>query len=91
MKAIVLVATLLVASVSGAAVAAGGPPDDSSATIDLRPAGGPVYYVMCSSSTALANCHSPTLWQESNGLGGLQHARLVTSTKRWEPDSHLLA
>jgi hypothetical protein len=91
MKAIVLVATLLVATLSGTAFAAQGPPDDSAFTVDLTAAGGPVVYVMCGHATSLANCQNPTLWQESNGLGKLQSARLITPTKRYDPDSRLLA
>ena len=91
MKAIVLVATLLVATLSGAALASQGPPDDSAQRIDLSKAGGPVLYVMCAHSTSLTNCQSPSLWQESNGLTGLQHLGLVTPQKTYAPDSHLLA
>ncbi|MEA3200750.1 MAG: hypothetical protein QOE90_2178 [Thermoplasmata archaeon] len=96
MKAIVLVAALVLPALAGAALAGApsSPPDDSAAAFDFSQfaPGAPVFYVFCAQHTTLANCQGMTIYQESNGLGKLQHLGLqISSAKKYDPDAKVLS
>lgn len=69
----------------GAAFAAPTAPDESAKTIDLTAAGKGIYYLFCHAGkkTDLTTCTAPRLYEETNGLKGLQTSPVFIG--RWIP------
>lgn len=90
MKATTLVLALALVGVSGTAIA--NPKDDpqSAFVLDLTPAGGSSYHVNCQKNAELSNCQQASLWENTNGLRGLQTGKTATQTSVVNPDSLLL-
>lgn len=70
-------------------IAAAGGNDESAQTLDLSAVNGGTYFVKCENGRDIRQCASPSLWQDSNPVGGLQTSKLA-SNGRYDPDSHLL-
>lgn len=86
----IAIASLLILGTSGMAVA--NPPDDpeSAFVLDLTPAGGHSYHIHCPHNAALSNCGMPSLWENTNGIFGLQTRTEMTPYGFASPDSELL-
>lgn len=72
MRPIMIILTAAALLFSGVAIAA---PETGSqtATIDLSAIpGGPTIFLKCSRSDSLTNCGLVSIWQQSNGVPGLQ-------------------
>lgn len=84
------IASLLLLGTSGMAVA--NPPGDpeSAFVLDLSPAGGHSFHIHCPHNAALSSCGSPSLWENTNGLQGLQTKAVLTQAGIASPDSELL-
>lgn len=93
MKAIFAAVTALaVFGLLAPAIASATIPDDSAFTLDLTAAGKGVYYVKCmNNSKDIASCPSPSLWEESNPVPGLQSTTFTSSGKVYVPDNELVA
>ena len=71
MKATTIALSLLLLGGAGAAVAGKGG-DESAFKVDLWAANHTQYFLKCAHGKDLANCPSPTVWQNANVLQGLQ-------------------
>lgn len=89
MKAIVFASLILASTFVG--VAAGAPERDSVTRIDTGVDGAPVFYILCANHTTLANCQSPSFWQESNDLARLQPVGVQVNNKHYEQDTQILS
>jgi hypothetical protein len=91
MKTIAITAALLLLAVTvGPALANPADNPESAFELDLRPAGGDAYDLHCDHNADLANCHDPSLWDDSNTLRGLQTKASQRAGKTYVPDSELL-
>lgn len=66
---------LLLVPLLGTAVAGGGA-DESLIALDLRPAGGKLLYITADG----------TVWEEVNGVAGLQRSKSLYATRIMDPD-----
>lgn len=83
LKSFIVLAVLLGAC--GHALAKPTAPDESARTIDLTAAGKGIYYLHCfgGKKSDLSTCTSPRLYEETNGLEGLQTSPVWVG--RWIP------
>lgn len=80
---------LALLGVTGMASAAGS--DESAQTIDLSAVNGGTYFIKCENGREVSKCQSPSLWQNSNPVEGLQSGIFASNAKRYDPDTRLLA
>lgn len=80
---------LAVLGLTGMASASGS--DESARTIDLSAVNGGTYFIKCENGRQIADCESPSLWQNANSMEGLQTSKVASNSKRYDPDTRLLA
>jgi hypothetical protein len=66
------------------------PSDESAFTIDLDAANQHSYFVKCKNGRDISNCQSPSIWENTNGLRGLQTYTTPTDVGAIARDSLVL-
>lgn len=83
--------TLILSAFAGLAIASP-PPGDEDYTLDLSVLpGGPTLYLKCSRGDTLTDCGVISIWQQSNGVPGLQTIQKPYGGSARPRDTPLLA
>lgn len=91
MNLIRVAAAIALVGLSGLVQAApAAPPDESAFTLDLTDATGLTFFVRCENGRDISHCEQPSIWQQTNGLSGLQSTPLPMGGERFGPDYELI-
>ena len=85
-----MIITTAIVGLSGLATA--GPVGEESFTLDLSSIpGGSTIFLKCSKSKDLTNCGIPSLWEQTNGMAGLQSSAFAYGGLPRPADEKLLS
>lgn len=65
--------------------------DESAHTLDLSSVHGGTFFIKCENGRNVRDCESPSLWQDSNPMTGLQTDTTTFNYARYDRDTELLS